>query len=123
MSKYVVEDEGYSRHIWRDTSQPLGEPEDDGTIKYASAEPYEVEGYMESLEAEIRTLREGRDMIEKADAQFRAGSAGYITWGYREQKYEIHAGLGEMCPHTQHPTLREALEAIAKAKEPDADVS
>ena len=58
MSKYVVEDEDYSRHIWRDTSQPLGEPDEDGTITYASAEPYEVEGYMAGLESQL-AKREG----------------------------------------------------------------
>ena len=72
MSKYVVEDEDYSRHIWRDTSRPLGEPDEDGTITYASAEPYEVEGYMEGLESQLAE-REGevalfRALLERASA-------------------------------------------------------
>ena len=53
MSKYIAEDEGFGRCIWRDTSQPIGAPDEDGTRMYESAETYEVEEYMNTLEAAL----------------------------------------------------------------------
>ena len=63
MARYdATRDGGY--YYWHDTQEPIGTPEVGEEQHFASAEVYEVINYMDTLQAENRTLRADKERLD-----------------------------------------------------------